>query len=117
MIQSGVSGKGYWFRPKSCAKDSYLNGFRLRQQAVSSDAFYSNRPLDRTGANDIEMFCTDGEVLHGNALQEGVWSHGSGHFCQQGKAICGIESRVDVNAMGDELGLTEVRFTCCDLEF
>ncbi|XP_062830660.1 vitelline membrane outer layer protein 1-like [Anolis carolinensis] len=106
-IESTVGLKGDWSKSIICSK-GFLNSFSLNVEKPQG-------LLDDSAANNIKFKCQDGEELKGNSYEWGTFGPWS-LSCETG-AICGIQTRVQpdkTGVLGDDTGLNDVKFHCCD---
>ncbi|XP_016117297.1 vitelline membrane outer layer protein 1-like [Sinocyclocheilus grahami] len=104
-VQSEVGGWGQWTEIKWCPC-CFLTAFQLRVESFQGIG-------DDTAANNIRFKCSGGSLLHGDGTSWGEWG-GWGPTCQ-GKAICGIKTRIEEpQGSGDNTALNDARMYCCD---
>uniref|UniRef100_A0A672LB36 Vitelline membrane outer layer 1 homolog b n=1 Tax=Sinocyclocheilus grahami TaxID=75366 RepID=A0A672LB36_SINGR len=96
---------GQWTEIKWCPC-CFLTAFQLRVESFQGIG-------DDTAANNIRFKCSGGSLLHGDGTSWGEWG-GWGPTCQ-GKAICGIKTRIEEpQGSGDNTALNDARMYCCD---
>uniref|UniRef100_A0A672S7X9 Vitelline membrane outer layer protein 1-like n=1 Tax=Sinocyclocheilus grahami TaxID=75366 RepID=A0A672S7X9_SINGR len=96
---------GRWTDIKWCPS-GFLNAFLLLVEKPQGAG-------DDTAANTIAFTCSGGSLLQGDGTNWGDWGKWS-HTCV-GKAICGIQSRIEEpQGEGDDTALNDVRMFCCD---
>uniref|UniRef100_A0A673GXS9 Vitelline membrane outer layer protein 1 homolog n=1 Tax=Sinocyclocheilus rhinocerous TaxID=307959 RepID=A0A673GXS9_9TELE len=104
-VQSEVGGWGQWTEIKWCPC-CFLTAFQLRVESFQGIG-------DDTAVNNIRFKCSGGSLLHGDGTSWGEWGRW-GPTCQ-GKAICGIKTRIEEpQGSGDNTALNDVRMYCCD---
>lgn len=106
-IYSGEGPWGKWGNNVYCARDRYLNGFKLKVEPPQGDG-------DDTASNGIIMLCNDWSELNNN--NEGKWGNWNGPFmCPERKYICGFKQQIeeDKGRSGDDTALNNVAFFCC----
>ena len=103
-----MSRAGIWGTRIDCLGFHYPVKFRIRvlpreQEQVTTD---------RSGLNNIEFTCDNGEILNGYGINVGEWGEYS-EACDRG--ICGLATRVqaDGGILVDDTTLNDVRFLCC----
>ena len=95
---------GEWCNEDTC-KNGYVNGFRFKVEE-SQGTF-----RDDTGANGIELKCSDGQTLKSAEGKWGEWSDFI--YCPSGKYICGIKTQVvDSRGVADDSALIDVILYC-----
>ena len=93
----------------------FCNGI---ENPVTGFVMKSEAPLgyaDDTAANKLDFFCRDGERISADTSSDfGDWL--SEHYCPEGQAIAGIQTRVQSpqGADVDDTSLNGVRFICRD---
>lgn len=105
-ITSAEGKWGKWQGRKECA-NGLLTGMRMRSEEAQG-------PGDDTAANDLEMQCNHSSTtLNGGGNR---WGHFSNWVtCEKGWAICGLQTRVESDVVGDDTALNDVRMFCCNL--
>ncbi|XP_060129988.1 vitelline membrane outer layer protein 1-like [Zootoca vivipara] len=106
VIQSSVGIWGGWGEVRKCPRKAYLVAFSLR---VEPD---KGKLRDDTAASNIDFNCGDGTRLEGDGFDIGEYGPWSKR-CPAG-AICGIQTKVEGLVAGDNTGLNDVKFFCCD---
>jgi hypothetical protein len=85
IIMSKEGIKGAWGTSYQCPEDTYAVGFQMRTEEATL--------FDNTGANNIEIFCSDGSVLQGAGMDWGDWT--GQLFCPSDMKICGLRVQVE----------------------
>ena len=62
----------------------HFKGFKRKRVA-------EERGFDETAANNVDVKCSNGDILSGNGMFWGYWSEYK--YCPAGSAICGIKTR------------------------
>uniref|UniRef100_A0A671QTJ8 Vitelline membrane outer layer protein 1-like n=1 Tax=Sinocyclocheilus anshuiensis TaxID=1608454 RepID=A0A671QTJ8_9TELE len=95
---------GQWTEIKWCPC-CFLTAFQLRVESFQGIG-------DDTAANNIRFKCSGGSLLHGDGTSWGEWGEW-GPTCQ-GRAICGIKTRIEEPGSGDNTALNDAHMYCCD---
>uniref|UniRef100_A0A914X8R9 Uncharacterized protein n=1 Tax=Plectus sambesii TaxID=2011161 RepID=A0A914X8R9_9BILA len=113
QISGNVAQWGNWLEEKRCSfsgtSASYITGFSLRSEEAQGE------DEDDTAANNLEVYCDDGETLTGEGRDSGDWS--ASQQCPSGTAVCGLRTQVE-DPQGpeeDETALNNVDMRCCYL--
>ena len=107
-IRSSFEDCGSWREYKYAPVDHFLIGFRLKVQPDQG-------ALDDVGASNFRFrYRIDGGAV--NSLKSGggsgTWSSWSQN-CNEGSAICAIQTREQDCCNADETSINDVRFECC----
>jgi len=108
-ITSATQNWGNWGKRKFCP--GYSNpviGFDIRIEGYESGSTGG----DHTAANDVDLYCKDGEMLMGD--RKTFWGSWSPVLkCPKGMAVVGIQTRVEKDqSWGDDTALNGVKLLC-----
>ncbi len=108
------SSEGAWgnWRGKKYCRTNKIKGFQLKSEPPQGSK------SDDTAANDLKLFCSDGQELNSNTAPTwGSWD--SIYRCPpnnkgQETFICGLKTQVEPSQdRGDDTALNNVVFYCC----
>ncbi|XP_076137731.1 vitelline membrane outer layer protein 1-like [Alosa pseudoharengus] len=101
-----VESPGHWgdWTSKQACGSGYLDSFQLRVEARQGKG-------DDTAANNMNVHCSSGDILHGDGTGWGSWGRWSSR-CPNG--VCGMQVKVEgPQGRGDDTALNDVRMICC----
>lgn len=101
-----VESPGIWgdWTTKHTCSDGYLDSFQLRVESSQGKG-------DDTAANNMNVHCSNGDILHGDGTGWGNWGRWSSR-CPNG--VCGIQVRMEGRqGRGDDTALNDVKMICC----
>ena len=109
-IESLVGKFGSWVGRLSCKN----TGQFLKAAQFKSEKWHRN--ADDTAGNNLNMKCTDGEVLKGDGERFGEWSDFVA--CPSDTIICGIRTKLEKSegVDVDDTMLNAVSFYCCTMD-
>jgi len=104
---------GGWTSFQRCYHNEFLHSAQLKTEAYLGPGW--DRGYDDTAGNDLDVECTDGELLNGDGDRWGEWSELVS--CPSNTAICGINTLVESDQGNDvdDTALNGVKFYCCEL--
>ena len=104
-ITSNQGPWGEWGSEDTC-KNGSVNGFRFKVEESQGTLG------DDTGANGIELKCSNGQTLKSVEGRWGKWSEFI--YCPNGTYFCGISTQVENRrGVADDSALYNVLFLCC----
>lgn len=94
---------GDWTSWRSCSS-GYLDTFQLRVEPPQGSG-------DDTAANNMNVHCSNGDILHGQGSSWGSWGSWSSR-CSDG--VCGLQVKIEhPQGRYDDTALNDVKMICC----
>jgi len=97
---------GYWGSTPNCyGTNNPVVGFAVLMESVQGGG-------DDTAANDIDLYCMDGQVLSASKFTSwGSWTQK--YMCPSGMAVAGLQTRVEsCQGSGDDTALNGIGIYC-----
>jgi len=97
---------GRWKNWKFCKRGQHMIGLNFRSEHDQDDG-------DDTAGNNVQMRCTDDQVLDGEGERWGRWD--GWKICPGRSFMCGVEAKIEQHHghRYDDTGLNQVKLICC----
>jgi len=110
-IQNEVQKWGRWGSPFYCLRGGYALGFQMRSHKPLDSGAGFGFKFDDVGACNLRLFCSTGEILHGDGRNEwGVWTNIQS--CPTGQALCSLRTQIERDQLFCKFSTSTINLVC-----